>query len=449
MGILLCSHDVLQRRHSEQHTTLQEHNDPRVLVAYSDASFAPDGAKSHQGIILTLGSVPIFWKSQRQTIVALSTAESELIAECDAFVAQKGLAELLHELSPEIYRKVLAVDNAAAVAISQGTNGPTPWRTRHLKVKAAALIEAVEENVIEVIHCPGVTHVADIATKTLGTVILKRLMFLLMLLSQAEVSAASRVTLPVVTVIFLADGAEAQQDPVQQGWGQPVGLYFCLFCLMIGFGHVCYCMWWTYRAVRSNWQWLTLWAMLIYRLEFILAWASGFRWEPAPEPPMPALMPPAPATPEPPVSVASGTPQSQPDEEESLAVEESLHTEAQRRLGWATAILQELASLWEQGTISMLGHWGPTIETGDDYVATELRQEASIQAPRNSNEQPLGPGSSPGDRARRKARRRVMQDAHRKQQDLYMGHGDFTPEQLSQGAFVPERPISPNYSKWP
>jgi len=29
-----------------------------------------------------------------------------------------------------------------------------------------------------------------------------------------------------------------------------------------------------------------------------------------------------------------------------------------------------------------------------------------------------------------------MQDAHRKQQDLYMGHGDITPEQIRQGAFV-------------
>ena len=59
-----------------------------------------------------------------------------------------------------------------------------------------------------------------------------------------------------------------------------------------------------------------------------------------------------------------------------------------------------------------------------------------MQAPSNSNEQPLGPGSSPGDRARRKARRRVMMDALRLQRETYLGHGEPSPEQERHMVFL-------------
>jgi hypothetical protein len=95
VGVLFTSRAYLLQCEGAPETPLAEHYLERVLVGYSDASFAPEGGKSHQGIILTLGGVPVFWKSPRQTIVALSTAESELIAAVDVYVAQKGLAELL------------------------------------------------------------------------------------------------------------------------------------------------------------------------------------------------------------------------------------------------------------------------------------------------------------------------------------------------------------------
>ncbi len=81
------------------------HYDPDTVLPYLDASFAPiaadskpfEGARSHQCIILTIAMVPIFWQSKRQTIVSTTVAEAELIAECDAFIAQKGMAELVAE----------------------------------------------------------------------------------------------------------------------------------------------------------------------------------------------------------------------------------------------------------------------------------------------------------------------------------------------------------------
>ena len=64
----------------------------------------------------------------------------------------------------------MCVDNAAAVSITQGTAGPVPWRTRHLRVKSAALTEAMADKEIVIRYCPGVAQVADIGTKTLDSV---------------------------------------------------------------------------------------------------------------------------------------------------------------------------------------------------------------------------------------------------------------------------------------
>ena len=100
----------------------------------------------------------------------------------------------MHELTRIRPVRVLGVDNAAAVAITNGTQGQTPWRTRHLRARSAELVEAVQNGDIEILHVPGIYQVADIATKTLPVAVLKRLMLLLMLQSMAVVIEASPVT---------------------------------------------------------------------------------------------------------------------------------------------------------------------------------------------------------------------------------------------------------------
>ena len=68
----------------------------------------------------------------------------------------------------------LAVDSSAAVQILSGA-AASHWRTRHLRVKAAAITEAVEQGYCKVAHIPGTEQFADIGTKTLLIVVLERL----------------------------------------------------------------------------------------------------------------------------------------------------------------------------------------------------------------------------------------------------------------------------------
>ena len=71
--------------------------DDTGLVAYSDASFAPDGNRSHTGWVVFLYGSPVCLRSARQAFVTLSTAESELVAGLDAVVALQSAEAMLGE----------------------------------------------------------------------------------------------------------------------------------------------------------------------------------------------------------------------------------------------------------------------------------------------------------------------------------------------------------------
>ena len=114
-------------------------------------------------------------------LVALSTCEGELMAACEGFLMGRSNGELMKELfggcglSRELGPGLLlAVDNMAAVGIL-GNESSGNWRTRHLKVRSAAIHQALEEKVVKVAHFPGTEQIADIGTKTLPATTLNQL----------------------------------------------------------------------------------------------------------------------------------------------------------------------------------------------------------------------------------------------------------------------------------
>ncbi|CAE7843057.1 unnamed protein product, partial [Symbiodinium sp. KB8] len=115
------------------------------LLMYCDAAYAPQGAKSHGGWLVLYGGAPIMWRSGRQQMVTLSTAEAELLAMIDGAIAMKGIEALLSDLGQHVEEKVIASDSTAALSISTGS---TSWRTRHLKIKANWLQEQIQHGVM-------------------------------------------------------------------------------------------------------------------------------------------------------------------------------------------------------------------------------------------------------------------------------------------------------------
>ena len=149
---------------------------PRLLEVMADIAFGT-GTKhrSIQGIATFFGGCIISWNSSIQPFVTHSTAESELVAYCDALNVGRSTEAMLCAMLGEpsgtsSIERVIYGDNLAAIGLASGTGG-TSWRTRHLRIRASYVKEALEGQapggVWRLIHLRGVDLVADGLTKPL------------------------------------------------------------------------------------------------------------------------------------------------------------------------------------------------------------------------------------------------------------------------------------------
>ncbi|CAE7274707.1 unnamed protein product, partial [Symbiodinium sp. CCMP2456] len=133
------------------------------LIAFTDASYAPFGRRSFGAAVITFLGSPIAWKAGRQSFITLSVMESELYAATQGCTLLNSVYALLLELYPQGVQRVLAVDNTSAVSMLSGGHGSQ--RTRHLKIRAHYVREAVEAGELVVRHTPGSEQLADLSTK--------------------------------------------------------------------------------------------------------------------------------------------------------------------------------------------------------------------------------------------------------------------------------------------
>ena len=119
------------------------------------------------------GNAPISWTSNRQPFIATSTAEAEIIGYSESQQQAEGLDQLIQVFGGDpifnLYR-----DSKSALSLSTGEGGP--WRTRHLRLRAAKLRETLRmsregrdghQPKWTARHLPGVKLVADGLTKAL------------------------------------------------------------------------------------------------------------------------------------------------------------------------------------------------------------------------------------------------------------------------------------------
>ena len=92
-------------------------NEPQRLRTYTDSSFAPSSGKSHGLVVLFYGSCPLAWRSSRQPLIALSTAEIELMEGVEGAVMTYTTKCLSEELLGETLPISLHIDNSAAISL--------------------------------------------------------------------------------------------------------------------------------------------------------------------------------------------------------------------------------------------------------------------------------------------------------------------------------------------
>ncbi|OLQ14783.1 Copia protein [Symbiodinium microadriaticum] len=149
------------------------------LRVFTDASFSPQGQHSYGGHIIELFGVPVVWRASRQGLIALSSAEAELIQAVEGCMFAESLLTVLEDLQVQCSTAQLLLDNTAAMAFIGGSGSQ---RTRHLKVRGHKIRQLLQSG-WTIKHCPGEYQRADLLTKPLSAA---RMRFLRELLQLGE-----------------------------------------------------------------------------------------------------------------------------------------------------------------------------------------------------------------------------------------------------------------------
>jgi len=139
-------------------------NSVETVVGYADASHGepPDG-KSTSGFLLEVFGAAVVWNTKRQTAVAPSTAESEMIALKEACDELLWILNLLMELRIKFALPVkMFEDNQPCIKIVQKWDHKS---SKTINVKCQFVLDLYSKEVIDVIYIPTENQKADIFTK--------------------------------------------------------------------------------------------------------------------------------------------------------------------------------------------------------------------------------------------------------------------------------------------
>ncbi len=142
------------------------------MIAYSDSSYAEEkDYKSVGGYITLQAGAAITWKSTKQPIIAQSSMEAEYIAMAEAAKEVEWLRKLQAEFRPNQLSKPTTIfeDNQSSIALSK--NPIHSNRSKHIAVRYHKIQELVANQIISVEYKPTDQMIADIMTKSLGSIL--------------------------------------------------------------------------------------------------------------------------------------------------------------------------------------------------------------------------------------------------------------------------------------
>lgn len=139
------------------------------LALYSDADYAGgDDKKSTSGFVALVNNAPITWYSRKQSVVALSTLESEYIGLATATQDSIFLKQLFDFIGIQVGLKI-QVDNRSCVKFAENERGLRK-NARHIAVKFYYVKDLVENKLLKLEYIESGKNSADICTKSLQRV---------------------------------------------------------------------------------------------------------------------------------------------------------------------------------------------------------------------------------------------------------------------------------------
>ena len=157
------------------HYTGTADRDPQ-LVGYCDADWAQDKdgkRKSTSGYVFIMCGGAVSWQSKKQSTIALSTTEAELMAITSS---TKELLWFRHHLGGiglnGAQPTTLFIDSQCAIDIAN--NSKISERSKHIEVQHFFIREHIEAGTIKLQHIASDKQAADTLTKPLHRIAFKR-----------------------------------------------------------------------------------------------------------------------------------------------------------------------------------------------------------------------------------------------------------------------------------
>lgn len=137
------------------------------LTHYVDADGGTNPhRKSISGYVFTIAKGAVSWSSKKQSVTALSMAESKYVAVMHATKQLLWHRYLFNELNiPQPKKSILWFDNQATIAICH--NPEFHARTKHINISLHFLCDYVEAGTMEIQYVPLHENLANIFTKRL------------------------------------------------------------------------------------------------------------------------------------------------------------------------------------------------------------------------------------------------------------------------------------------
>lgn len=154
-----------------------KHDGTTVLELSVDASFAGDQntRKSTTGYLIRFAGCPILWRSKLQSMVALSTCESEYIA------LTEGIKDLMW--LENVIRATGSVQNLSVMIRSDSNSAmdlakciKIPRRSKHIDTRYHFIKEYIKRPYVKMAYVPTEIHISDAFTKILPSSRMEKLL---------------------------------------------------------------------------------------------------------------------------------------------------------------------------------------------------------------------------------------------------------------------------------
>ena len=155
---------VLGYLYRNRHIGLRYEASKKTLEGFSDSDWAIKHSTS--GSTFHIGSATVSWSSKKQTSVALSSCEAEIMAGSEAAKEAIYLSSFLRELGLDMSEPPpLKLDNMSAIDLAY--NPEHHSKTKHIERRHYFIRECVENGKLRVPFVPTADNVADFFTKPL------------------------------------------------------------------------------------------------------------------------------------------------------------------------------------------------------------------------------------------------------------------------------------------